>query len=131
MALDTDYGNDIDCVNDLTFAMATVSGTKMMAQAIARRVTTPRGGLFYNGEYGWDLTALVSEAEVSPAEVNGAVENEVLKDLRVDDVDVTSVFEAATKTMTVDIVGHGSEGPFALTLLVSDVTVELLREGNV
>ena len=128
--LDVDYGNDIDCVGDLTFAMGTVDGSTMMAQSIARRLTTSRAGLFYSPEYGYNLRQFLSAVEPSISALNGAVENEVLKDPRVYDVDVSAEFNASTKTASVSVVGHGSEGPFDLTVLVSEISVELLREGN-
>ena len=123
-----DYGNDTESETDLTFARRQVTGSIMMAQTIARRMQTPRGSLFYDSEYGYDLRQFLRGTTPSTSVINGQVENEALKDERVQDVTVESAFDGGT--LTVSIVGFGSEGPFDLTLNVSDVTVELLRGGT-
>ena len=48
-------GNDIDAGG------AYVSGVAALTQALLRRLTTPRGGLFYDPNYGTDIRAWVGE----------------------------------------------------------------------
>lgn len=124
-----DYGNDTEAVSDLTFARRQVDGETMMAQAMARRLQTRRGSLFYASDYGYDLRQFL-KGSVPPASViNGQVENELLKDERVADVTAEVSFNEQSEVQEVRVFGNGSEGPFDLTIPIEDVTVELLREG--
>ena len=125
-----DYGNDTECGEDLTYARAEVTGETMMAQAILRRLTTPRGTLISYPDYGYDLRQFLKGPTPAATIVNGNVENEVLKDERVADVTVETSFNEALERLEVSVVGFGAEGPFDLTIGISDVTVELLREGT-
>ncbi len=124
----TDYGNDTESTDDTTFARREVSGSIMMAQALARRFQTPRGYLFYDPEYGYDLRQYLKGPIPLLSVINGQVENEAYKDERVDDVKVESSFDG--DGLEVNIAGFGSEGPFDLTLNITEVTVELLRGTN-
>ena len=126
---EVDYGNDIDCVSDLTFTMREVSGAEMMAQSMARRLQVTRGELFYAPEYGFNLLQLVSGIAPPERSLNGSIENELLKDDRVEDVEADAVFDSLAETLTVHVVGIGAFGPFDLTISISNLTVELLREG--
>ncbi len=123
-----DYGTDTECVSDLTFERREVSGAEMMGQAMARRLTTPRGTLIQSADYGYDLRQFLKASTPSASTVNGNVENEILKDERV--ADVTAQTSFANGTLDVDVAGVGAEGPFDLTISIGDVTVELLHEGT-
>ncbi len=124
-----DYGNDTDCVSDLTFARREVDGETAMAQSMARRLTTGRGTLFYAPEYGYDLRQFLRGSVPSESVLNGNIENELLKDERIADVTVESSHNEGTESLSIRIQGDGAEGPFDLTLEIGAVTVKLLREG--
>ncbi len=124
-----DYGNDTECVSDLTFARRRVDGETMMAQAMARRLTTGRGTLFYAPEYGYDLRQFLRGSVPAESVLNGNIENELLKDERVEDVTVESSYNAGTEALSVRAQGFGADGPFDLTIEIGAVTVKLLREG--
>ncbi len=126
-----DYGNDTECASDLTFSRTEVTGETMMAQAMLRRFTTPRGTLINSPDYGYDLRQFVKATTPAESIINGNVENEALKDERVADVTVQTLFNEEAERLEVTIVGFGSEGPFDLTIGISEVTVELLRTGGV
>ncbi len=123
-----DYGNDTEAVSDLTFPRSQVEGEIMMAQAMARRLTTRRGGLFYAPDYGYDLRQFLKGSVPPTSVINGNIENELLKDDRVADVTAESTFNGTT--LEVRVFGNGAEGPFDLTISIDEVTVELLRESG-
>ncbi len=124
-----EYGSDTECVSDLTFARREVRGETAMAQAMARRLTTGRGTLFYAPAYGYDLRQFIRGSVPAESVLNGNIENELLKDERVDDVTVESSYSSGTETLSVRAHGLGAGGPFDLTLEIDEVTVKLLREG--
>lgn len=124
-----DYGIDVSCVDDLDPTFALVSGPVALAQALARRLATPRGGLFYDGTYGYDLRAILNasvEDFGGTFAIASAVEAECMKDERVARAGATVSFNRGTEKLTVAVAIEGSEGPFDLVLSVDAVTVEIL-----
>jgi phage baseplate assembly protein W len=126
----TALGSDIHAVTDLDGAFRVVSGRLAHAQAIARRLGTPRGDLERIGDdpdYGTDLRAYVG-ADVGPRvvfEVQSAVEREALKDERT--LSASAVATFAGDALMVALRLADADGPFSLTLAVSDVTVSVLK----
>lgn len=119
-------GTDLSCVQDMDAAGAEVSGRTCLAQAIARRLSTPRGRLIYDPNYGYDLTGEIND-DVSPADIARITSNvnaECLKDERVVSTTVTATF--ANSTLVVTIVLTDGQGPFVLVLAVTSVSVSLL-----
>lgn len=94
-----------------------------MIQAVARRLETPRGGLFYDEEYGTDLRAYVN-SNAGPLEIARAAELEAMKDERVLAADATVNRSGQSITVTMKLTL--ADGPFDLTLDVSDLTVDLI-----
>jgi hypothetical protein len=104
-----------------------VTGFRVVAEAIARRWQTPRGGLIDDPNYGMDLTDYVGDdmdkqALASLARQAGA---EAEKDERV-------LRCATTITMVGNVMMvHGkvdtAKGPFELVVSVSEVTITLLQ----
>lgn len=121
-----DLGSDFGGVTDLDPALPTVSGRRGLAQALARRLTTPAGALLDDPDYGYDTRLLVN-APFNSAFVEARIAAECLKDERVDDVEVTVAFDSATQTVMIAIVVTPSgDDAFPLTLNVSNLNVELL-----
>lgn len=124
----TDYGTDIDCGADLAIDMRETSGWLMLAQACVRRLKAPRGSLFYDPDYGYDLTGFVGAAKLPSA---GQIENELLKDKRLSSVDVRVIQSGDGSSFDVRITATAYElGPFDFTIAASAVTAELLLEGT-
>lgn len=122
-----DYGIDVACVDDIDPTFELVSGRKALVQALARRLATPRGGLFYDGTYGYDLRAVLNasvEDFGGVYAIAAAVEAECQKDERVATARASVNFNRETLTVAVAI--EGSEGPFDLVLSVDAVNVEVL-----
>jgi hypothetical protein len=129
------YGRDTYCYDRIvTGRMAT--GTELLAQAIYRRLTTPRGTLDDGDEglvYGLDVSGFVGMVGTQRAvdALPGAVEAEVLQDDRVSSVTVTASVVTdsaglATITLALLVVPVEESETFTLSIAVSDVTVALL-----
>lgn len=129
---DVDFGRDTSCTDSLkTGRFAT--GLRLVAEACYRRLTTPRG-MLRGGEdeanYGIDLSALCgstnprSDASALP----GRIRNELVKDERVDEVDVEVlvVTSGAEVSFNIKVTVTTGAGPFTLNVLASSVSVALL-----
>jgi hypothetical protein len=129
----TDLGTDLSCTTSLRTGRY-VTGTRLVAEAAFRRLTTPRGTLFWGedeADYGLDLTELLlgqPNTTALASSLEGRIRNELKKDERIDDVSVavvTSTLGAAT-TYDITIDGTTATGTFTLTIGASDVSVDLL-----
>lgn len=123
-------GTDFSCVDDLDANLSSVSGRKCLAQAVARRLTTPTGGLFYAPDYGDDIRRYLHTNGPAETRVAAAVQGEAEKDERVDRADVTVALADGGTSLGIDVRLDDGDGPFDLTLNVSDLTTELLTEGR-
>lgn len=127
-----DYGLDLSCVADLDENGAEVDGITLLAQALLRRLITPRGALIDDPTYGYDLSAVIDEASTprQQAMIASAIDGELRKDERVLRAVTTLVLSrdlASSYKATATVVITPSAGPtFKLVLGVSSVTVDLL-----
>lgn len=125
-----DFGQDISCLFGLDPLLGLVGGLDCLGQALVHRLSTPRGGLFYDPNYGTDLRAYIEE-NISPktlALVRADVQAECIKDERVLTCTASTSFDGATETLTVQVDVQTAAGPFRLVLAVTSLTVELLRQ---
>ncbi len=134
MATNTDaaYGFDLSCVDDLDPMFPSVSGRTVLVQAIARRLTTSRGGLFYDPDYGLDIRDWLSEG-LTPGkvlELEIAIAAQCRRDQRVESAHATCVLDLITLIMTVSVELTDALGPFSFVMNVSAATVTLLSDGN-
>jgi phage baseplate assembly protein W len=123
-----DYGWDISCLDDLDDVGRLVTGAELIRQAIYRRLTTPRGGVIDAPDYGYDLSALLSRGMTSAdiAAVPGKVRGEILKDERVEAVDVVATMRDPA-TMHLTIRATTGAGPFELVLDVTAAAAKLSK----
>ena len=121
-----DLGSDFAGILDLTSGLTQVSGRTALIEAIGRRLTTPKGRLFYNLDYGHDVRQYLSAAVPPAGVIESAIAAECLEDERVEDVEV--VVELLGDSLRIDVYLTDDAGPFRLTILVSELTVEILRE---
>lgn len=127
-AYNPDFGSDISALPELNFSFK--SGYVNLAEAIGRRLITPRGGLFYDPDYGFDLRRYLNETwtESTEFEVETLLVAELRKDPRILDatatIDITNIL--ATRQVSITIEAETDFGPFSLVLNVSAVTVEVL-----
>ncbi len=122
----SEYGVDFHCVDDFDANLSTVSGPLVVIEAVVRRLQTPRGGLWYDRDYGTDLRAFLNGSR-SRFRVASAVEQEARKDERVEAAEADVTFTDAT--MRVDLSLTLEDGVFDLVLNVSALTVELVTFG--
>ena len=100
------YGVDLSCVDDLTEDLAEVDPFSPVAigEALLRRLTTPRGQLPDDPDYGFDIRGYCNRG-VPVGELRslaGQIRSEVTKDDRVEDATVT-VTIPSLNSMTVAI----------------------------
>lgn len=131
----TDFGSDLSAVDDIdaNLSLAFDSRTTLI-QALLRRMSAPRGALFYAPDYGIDLGAYVNTAK-DPRQLEALIESELVNDERVNDVRATVTYAALTgagstggQDVTVELSLETDDGPFDLVLSVSAVTGALLLE---
>lgn len=123
------YGSDLSCVDDITDTAAEVDpfSRLALAEAVARRLTTARGTVLDDLDYGLDLRRFLN-AGVSTSELAGLagqIRMEVQKDDRVDRCAATVTLPSATE-LSVKIVVTPIDprlGTFTLTLAVTSSTV--------
>lgn len=124
----TDFGQDLNFLDDLDPSLGLLGGTDNLGQALIHRLSTPRGGLFYDANYGTDLRAYVNESisAATLARARADVQAECAKDERVLACTASTSFDATTKTLLVQVAVQTAAGPFALVLAVTSVSVALL-----
>lgn len=124
----TDFGTDISTFPALDGTMRPITGQRVVLEACARRLQTPRGSLWAHRDYGLDLRAWLGESfnQAAQAEMAAAITAELEKDERVIEVAVSSSLDSRIGVLTVRIGVATAEGPFRLVLSVSRTTVDLV-----
>jgi hypothetical protein len=95
----------------------------VVVEAVLRRLQTPRGGLWYDRDYGTDVRQFLNGSR-SRFTVAAAVEAEALKDERIEEAGAEVTFTDRTLEIVLRIVT--ADGPFSLTVGVSELTVDLI-----
>jgi len=124
-----DLGSDIAGVFDISWGLLTSSDRTALAEALLRRLTTPRGGLIGVPTYGYDVQTLIG-ATVPASVIEQRVLEQLLLDERVVDADVTVTLDERTGVLRVAMTVHDSAGPFDLTLTVSQLTVQAFLDSE-
>jgi hypothetical protein len=128
------YGSDTDCAVDLPLRDAQVTGRKNLANALVRRLQTPRGALAEiedDPDYGLDVRQLVG-AGLTRAQVarwQAEIAAECAKDERVVSASVVLTFvrEMQRITIEIEIMPVNESVPLTLVLAVAALTVEVMR----
>lgn len=122
-----DLGTDISIVYDATPDMAMSTGRRNLAEAIARRYITPRGRLIGAPNYGEDLTQYLNDDLTAgeTARIESVAASQAREEERV--LAATVKITLADDVMIVKVYLEDAEGPFTLTLSVTNVTVEILK----
>jgi phage baseplate assembly protein W len=126
------FGSDLACQDDLDPQFLELDGNdnRVIAEAMFRRLTTPRGTLADDPNYGLDVRAYLHRPGTASllTEMQGAIRSEVEKDDRVEEGSTTvTVTQQDVKTITVFVSFVTASGPFSLTLAVTD-SATLLKE---
>ena len=133
--MSTGYGRDTHCYDEIITGRI-VSGFELLAQAIFRRLTTPRGTLRYGEDasvYGLDVLDFVGMVGTQNAvdAIPDAIVAEVLKDDRIARCECKATLVHGTDGLDyieLDIDAHPADGneDFTLSLSVSDVSASLV-----
>lgn len=96
-------GTDISVFRDLNFNVR--SGGAVVAEALYRRLLTPHGSLFYAPDYGTDVREMLCArvTEQSLFAWKASIEQECLRDDRVDNVNADLSFNFGTGVVSIDI----------------------------
>jgi hypothetical protein len=121
-----DLGSDFAGVADLDANLSIVTGRRCLIENLARRTCTQKGGMLDDPTYGEPVHDLVGDVfdEIRYAQ---KLEQQFLDDERVDEAGVTATYNEATREARLDCVVDDGDGPFELTIAVSDLTVEILE----
>lgn len=132
MAYGADFAGTLEIDAGWTYRTGTRQERIALIEAIVRRLTTPRGGLFYRPDYGFDVRALVADV-ITRSQAETMIQAEILAEERVQDATVSIVESGPSngRTWKISIVVQAYEQTesFAFTLAVDAVTVTLLTTG--
>jgi phage baseplate assembly protein W len=126
----TDFGTTLSCTFDIDPMGATVSGLAALGQALIRRITTPRGRLLNDPNYGYDIAGEL-EDDVTTQQVNAIaanVDQELLKDQRVFSSSTTVTLEADGQ-LDVATQVQSALGPFSLVFTLSAAGILTIVNG--
>jgi hypothetical protein len=123
-----DFGTDFDFLSDLNPNLTMVSGLAVLGQDILHRLETPRGGLFYDPDYGTDVRAYLN-GKMTPqvlSRMQSEVQAELGKDERFLSTSAKFQFVPQTNTLTLNLAVVTAQGPFTLVIEITNVTITLL-----
>ncbi len=128
-----DFGTDLSCLADLTAEGRMVTGFMVLAEALIRRWTTPRGMLLRFPNYGTDVRENLNEDvdALSLERIRAELRAEALKDERVHEctiVEASTLAEViATGVVRVKLSIEVADGAvFPLTIDVSAAKVAIV-----
>jgi phage baseplate assembly protein W len=120
------FKTDISAIPDLAFKPMT--RLENLEEALLRRLITPRGGLFYDPEYGLDvreyLNTALSDADRFELETFIALECE--KDERVNSA-TTTITQPSPVSLIVEVLIETTDANVTLVMGVHQNTVKVLR----
>lgn len=127
------FGLDFDFLNGLNPSMPLVGGFYNLGQALVHRYQTPRGGLFYDPDYGTDLRDYLNAPMTSStlSQLVGDAQSEALKDERIQTCTASPSFDRQSSTLSLSMSGLTSSGPFAFIFSVTNATVALLSAQSI
>lgn len=136
-ASDTDWGSDIstfilnpDGRFDLDPTFSPISGRQVVVEAVARRLTTQRGALEYDPNFGLDLRLWLNSAHTDSDifALATAIEAEAEKDERVLSATANVQYSRVASELTVRLFLDLVTGErFRLVLTIDSVTAEILK----
>jgi hypothetical protein len=117
---------------DLTPDMRLASGRDVLSQSLIRRQTTPRGTVLTSPNDCLDVRLLLS-AGMTQAQLQAlasSIRTELMKDQRVNGVQVTITVDTTTGKTTIAESIQSSFGPFTLTLALSTGSIAIITAGQ-
>lgn len=122
-----DFGVDVSTFPRPDTTFSTIKGYRVLAEALARRLLTPRGFLTFHPDYGMDVRQFINESitDTTLGRIKAQVAYELQQDERVDDADAVVSYIPATGQLLITCQVSTSQGPFSFVLALSAVTVDL------
>lgn len=125
-----DTGIDCYAFPDLEEGLELHSGPRLMADVLARRLTTRKGTLSFYPSYGIDLRDYLNESvdDAILFAIKSEVEAECEQDERVLEAEARVLYDSDNQALSVSVTGSSAEGPFSLILRITALDVSLLSE---
>lgn len=122
-------GTDFRTRPDLSFELQ--SGWRNLREAILRRLSTPRGGLFYDANYGYDLREFLNEAATTATlyQLERMASLELEKDPRILRATATATV-ITDRHIRLSLQCETELGPYELIVGVDSLAMEVLRESQ-
>lgn len=119
------YGIDIYFDgSDVLPSLQLINTEIIVLQAIVRRLTTTRGRLFYDQDYGYNIIDAL-KAPINQTEIKNEIKNELLKDERVSNTDVS--ISLSSDILSVNIKVELDTGDFLLIFSINNKTNDELE----
>jgi len=122
------WGTDVSTFPDLDATFSTLGTQRVIAEAVARRLLTPLGGLFYDPSSGQDVRELLGQG-FTPAAIyslRSRISSEAEADERVLSADVALSFNPQAQSLSVRVTIQPASGPsFALVLDINKLSADL------
>jgi hypothetical protein len=127
--MSVDFGIAWSCITDVTPTFARVTGRRLLAEAVVRRITTRKGQLIDDPNYGIDVRDWLNEGMTPPhlARLAGTIDGELVKDERIIASKTRTAFDPRTSVLTVTTALEDGDGPFTLVAAISALSVQLLK----
>lgn len=121
------FGTDISTFPALDTTFSTISGYRVLSEALTRRLLTRKGLLVFHPDYGIDLRAYLNEAVTDDMLFRLKTEAlaEIQQDERVDSATASVTFDPTTSRLTLTFQVQTAAGPFSFVLGVSQLSVDL------
>jgi hypothetical protein len=121
------YGLDTSCALDFASDFGVTSGRQLLVEAVIRRLTTARGGLIDDPDYGLALETLLNSGRTVQEfnSIADRIRSEVLKDPRFADCSVTVTGDPiATGTAHIALVLMPADESGSFELVIAYPTTE-------
>ena len=125
-----DFGSDISTFPDLDELLEPQSGRRVLLESVARRMSTPRGALWWAPSYGSDLGAIL-DGPVSDAQLRAnatALQQQLAQDERILSARVEASYVAATRSLRILVSITDADGPFERVFTLDASGVATLME---
>jgi phage baseplate assembly protein W len=123
---DESFGVDLEWRDDLSATAREITGEELLEQEVHHRLSTPRGALITDPDFGMDLRAELSQKASSTrrASLIARIRGELTKDDRILDVKGKATWTGNTVDVQLKI--YPSDGqPFDMVLGVTDAAVRI------
>lgn len=128
------YGRDLKTVYDgkgnvdLTPGMVESTGRDVLIESLIRRQTTPRGSVIDAPNDCIDVRDWLSDGldQTRMQQLQSAIVQQLRRDERVEDASVSVTYDQSRRTLTIVETVIDSDGPFELTLTLSDETITII-----